>query len=86
MATDTGELVRAAATEMTESQRRSGRRPPVVAQMRRLLGTGKDRAGVLTHFIADLGPEDAQLLAELLRDLESGRHAAADDSPTQAGD
>ncbi|MFI6599292.1 BlaI/MecI/CopY family transcriptional regulator [Nonomuraea sp. NPDC050536] len=68
----------------------------VAAQMRRLLGTGSDRAGVLTHFIADLGPEDERLLAELLRDFEAGRQAGgavqrtpnqeADDRPAQAGE
>jgi len=66
----------------------------VAAQMRRVLRTGSDRAGVLTHFIADLASEDEQLLTELLRDLEAGRHgkparsdggSGADDSPTPAG-
>ena len=46
----------------------------VAAQMRRLLVQGGDRAGVLAHFVADLGPEDERLLTELLRDLEAGRH------------
>lgn len=39
----------------------------VVAQrMRRVLDAGQDRAGVLTRFVADLGPEDERLLADLL--------------------
>ena len=37
-------------------------------RMRRLLETGGDRAGVLARFVADLRPEDEQLLAELLAD------------------
>jgi predicted transcriptional regulator len=44
----------------------------VTAQrMRRLLEAGQDRAGVLARFVADLRPEDEQLLADLLAD--SGR-------------
>ena len=39
-------------------------------QMRRLLETGDDRAGVLAQFVAQLGPEDEQLLQQLL--AESG--------------
>ncbi len=35
-------------------------------RMRRLLEAGGDRAGVLTRFVADLTPEDEQLLTELL--------------------
>ena len=67
----------------------------VAAQMRRVLRTGNDRAGVLTHFIADLASEDEQLLTELLRDLEAGRHgkparpdggSGAGDTPTPAGE
>ncbi|MEV6986321.1 BlaI/MecI/CopY family transcriptional regulator [Sphaerisporangium sp. NPDC051017] len=46
----------------------------VAAQMSRLLGKGSDRAGVLAHFVADLGLEDERLLTELLRGLEDGRH------------
>ncbi|MET7339444.1 BlaI/MecI/CopY family transcriptional regulator [Nonomuraea sp. NPDC005650] len=45
----------------------------VAAQMSRLLGKGRDRAGVLAHFVADLDPEDEQLLTELLRGLEDDR-------------
>lgn len=37
-------------------------------RMRRLLEAGADRAGVLTRFVADLPPEDEQLLAALLAD------------------
>ncbi|TQL58935.1 putative transcriptional regulator [Oryzihumus leptocrescens] len=36
-------------------------------RMRRVLDAGTDRAGVLAHFVADLNPEDEQLLTELLR-------------------
>ncbi len=35
-------------------------------RMRRLLEAGGDRAGVLARFVADLSPEDEQLLADLL--------------------
>lgn len=38
------------------------------ARMRRLLEAGEDRAGVLARFVADLRPEDEQLLADLLAD------------------
>jgi predicted transcriptional regulator len=37
-------------------------------RMARLLDAGHDRAGVLARFVADLSPEDEQLLAELLAD------------------
>ncbi len=37
-------------------------------RMRRLLESGTDRAGVLARFVADLRPEDEQLLADLLSD------------------
>jgi len=35
-------------------------------QMRRLLETRQDRAGVLARFVADLDPEDERVLTELL--------------------
>ena len=35
-------------------------------RMRRVLDAGGDRAGVLARFVADLSPEDEQLLAGLL--------------------
>jgi predicted transcriptional regulator len=35
-------------------------------RMRRLLEGGGDRAGVLARFVADLSPEDEQVLAQLL--------------------
>jgi len=35
-------------------------------RMRRLLDAGEDRAGVLARFVANLSPEDEQLLADLL--------------------
>jgi len=35
-------------------------------RMTRLLESGEDRAGVLARFVADLAPEDEQLLADLL--------------------
>ena len=34
--------------------------------MRRVLDAGGDRAGVLARFVADLSPEDEQLLSGLL--------------------
>jgi predicted transcriptional regulator len=37
-------------------------------RMLKLLRAGGDRAGVLSRFIADLGPEDEQLLSDLLAD------------------
>jgi predicted transcriptional regulator len=40
-------------------------------QMRQLLDVDADRAGVLAHFVAELGPEDEQLLAALLDDEPS---------------
>src|SRR6478672_6154559 len=40
----------------------------VAQRMRRLLETGGDRAGVLAHFVADLEPDDEQLLVDLLTD------------------
>lgn len=41
---------------------------PMIAahKMLRLLGNGEDRAGVLARFVADLSPEDARLLSDLL--------------------
>ncbi|MFI7033634.1 BlaI/MecI/CopY family transcriptional regulator [Microbispora rosea] len=57
----------------------------VAAQMRRLLGTGGDRAGVLAHFVADLGPEDERLLTELLRDLEAGRQDGGNGTAARTG-
>ncbi|GAA0411751.1 hypothetical protein GCM10009530_75340 [Microbispora corallina] len=50
----------------------------VAAKMRRLLVQGGDPAGVLAHFVADLGPEEEQILTQLLRDLEAGRHGTSD--------
>lgn len=35
-------------------------------RMRRLLDRGSDRHGVLARFVAELGPEDERLLAQLL--------------------
>src|SRR4051812_8386399 len=35
-------------------------------RMRRVLDAGRDRAGVLARFLADLSPEDEQLLTGLL--------------------
>jgi predicted transcriptional regulator len=56
----------------------------VAQRMRRLLETGGDRAGVLAHFVADLGPDDEQLLADLL--AESRPAAAPDpDGPPSTG-
>lgn len=36
-------------------------------RMRRLLDHGADRHGVLASFVAELGPEDGRLLAQLLK-------------------
>ena len=35
-------------------------------RMLKLLESGRDRAGVLSRFVADLSPEDEQLLGDLL--------------------
>jgi predicted transcriptional regulator len=40
-------------------------------QMRRLLDTGSDRAGVLARFVDELRPDDERLLAALLDDVAS---------------
>ena len=39
-------------------------------RMRKLLDAGTDRNVALTRFVAELGPEDEQFLASLLRDLD----------------
>jgi predicted transcriptional regulator len=52
----------------------------VAQRMRRLLDTGHDRAGVLAHFVADLRPEDEQLLLGLLADSRPDSGPADDDS------
>ncbi len=49
----------------------------VAQRMRKLLETGGDRAGVLAHFVADLRPDDEQLLADLL--AESRPASGTDD-------
>jgi predicted transcriptional regulator len=41
-------------------------------RMSRLLEAGKDRAGVLARFVADLSPADERLLAELLEHSSPG--------------
>ena len=53
----------------------------VAQRMRRLLDTGDDRAGVLAHFVADLRPEDEQLLLGLLADSGPESTSGDDDSP-----
>jgi len=45
-------------------------------RMLQLLQGGQDRAGVLSRFVADLSPEDEELLASLL--AEDPRHARPD--------
>lgn len=40
-------------------------------RMRQLLSDGSDRAGVLARFVAELDPEEEQLLAELLKKGDS---------------
>lgn len=39
-------------------------------QMHKLLDEGNDRASVLTRFVAELSPADAELLTEMLRRAE----------------
>jgi len=51
----------------------------VAQRMRRLLDAGQDRAGVLTRFVADLSPEDEQLVAQLVADLRADGHRDGDD-------
>jgi predicted transcriptional regulator len=43
-------------------------------RMRRVLDSRQDRAGVLARFVADLSPEDEQVLADLL--AGRGEHQA----------
>jgi predicted transcriptional regulator len=45
-------------------------------RMHQLLETGSDRAGVLSRFVADLSPEDEQLLLGLLADSDQDESAA----------
>jgi predicted transcriptional regulator len=54
----------------------------VAQRMRRLLDTGHDRAGVLAHFVADLEPEDEQLLLGLLGDPKP-ESTTGDGSPAE---
>ncbi|HZX04438.1 BlaI/MecI/CopY family transcriptional regulator [Kribbella sp.] len=42
-------------------------------RMRRLLDAGTDRNVALTRFVAELEPEDEQLLVSLLRDLDADK-------------
>lgn len=42
-------------------------------RMRKLLDAGPDRNVALTKFVAELEPEDEQLLASLLRDLDADK-------------
>lgn len=37
-------------------------------QMRRLMGDGADRAAVLARFVAELDPDEEQMLADLLKE------------------
>ena len=46
-------------------------------RMLQLLQGGRDRAGVLSRFVADLSPEDEELLASLL--AEDPRHGPPED-------
>jgi len=41
-------------------------------QMRRVLDSRQDRAGVLARFVADLSPEDEQVLTDLLAGRSGG--------------
>jgi len=49
-------------------------------RMLRLLDAGEDRAGVLSRFVADLRPEDEELLTNLLADTAGpdGAHGASE--------
>src|SRR3954466_8956282 len=57
----------------------------VAQRMRRLLETGADRAGVLAHFVADLRPEDEQLLADLLAESRPPAPVDEDGPPVSGG-
>jgi predicted transcriptional regulator len=48
----------------------------IARRMTRLLEAGSDRAGALARFVADLRPEDEQLLADLL--AAHSRHRGGD--------
>src|ERR1700760_4415551 len=51
-------------------------------RMLRLLDAGGDRAGVLSRFVADLRPEDEELLTGLLADgTGAGRDDGSDEDP-----
>ena len=54
-------------------------------RMRRLLEAGGDRAGVLAHFVADLRPEDKQLLADLLAESRPAPPVEDDGPPLTEG-
>jgi len=43
-------------------------------RMRRVLDSRQDRAGALARFVADLSPEDEQILADLLAGHSGPRH------------
>ena len=51
-------------------------------RMLRLLDAGEDRAGVLSRFVADLRPEDEELLTNLLASAD--REATQGEDPDQA--
>ena len=52
-------------------------------RMRRLLESGEDRAGVLARFVADLRPEDEQLLLGLLGDPKAESSSTGDGSSAE---
>ena len=57
-------------------------------RMLQLLHGGQDRAGVLSRFVADLSPEDEELLSSLLADDPRAGHGAPEvpgDEPSPQG-
>jgi predicted transcriptional regulator len=52
-------------------------------RMLQLLQGGQNRAGVLSRFVADLSPEDEELLASLLADEPQPGRRHPDDRPSQ---
>lgn len=50
-------------------------------RMRRVLDSRPDRAGVLARFVADLTPDDEQVLADLLSERHSSESPESSQSP-----
>ncbi len=49
-------------------------------RMHKVLDAGTDRGVALSRFVSELGPDDERLLAELLRELDQGRHGGGSGS------